>query len=180
MMFDIQQSVLIVIDIQGNLAHAMHDKERLLTNTQNLIQACQHLNIPILLTEQAPEKLGSTIQEVSQYLGNIRAIPKLSFSCYGEERFVEVLKATGRRQIIVCGIESHVCMCQTVSDLMDHEYPVQVVADAVSSRTRDNYLLGLDRMKSEGAVMTSTEMLLTELLRTAAHPKFRDILSLIK
>ena len=179
-MFSINNSVLLVIDVQGKLAHLMHDKDRLFKNIQGLIKAAHHLDIPVLCTEQVPHKIGPTISEIASQLKNEKFIVKISFSCCGEKQFVQQLKALKRKQIVICGIETHVCVYQTVADLVDMKYEIQVVADAVSSRTSENKELALTRIQSIGATLTSTEMIITELLKTSQHPKFKEILGLIR
>ncbi len=180
MMFDPENSVLVVVDIQGNLAQLMDDKDQLFSNTQILIQAAQSLDIPVIVTEQVPEKLGQTIPEIAYHVDTSTIVEKESFSCCGSFEFLQSLNSTDRDQVIICGIEAHVCVFQTVADLLEHQIPVQVVVDAVSSRTSENRAIGLERMKAIGATLTSTEMVLTELLRTSTHPKFKEILKLIK
>ena len=179
-MFLPSKSLLLIIDVQGNLAYRMHEKENLFKHLQALIQAAQILDIPIILTEQVPEKIGATVPEIRQHLKNISAIKKTSFSCWLSKDFKKQLKSFRRRQIIVAGIETHVCVYQTVHDLLKAKYDIQVVADAVSSRTFENKLLALNRIKFLGADLTSTEMMICELLRTSAHPKFKDVLKLMK
>lgn len=180
MMFSPGNSILIVIDVQGKLAYLVHDKEKIFKHIQALIQAANHLDIPVIYTEQVPEKIGGTIPEIKFYLNNHQPIRKASFSCAGEKTFWDELKKNRRSQLIVAGIETHVCVYQTVADLLGKRYPVQVVADAVSSRSLDDKAIALDRMKSLGAVLTSTEMIITELLKTSNHKKFKEILGLIK
>jgi nicotinamidase-related amidase len=158
----------------------MHDQEKLFLHVQGLIRACRILAVPVIVTEQAPDKIGATVPEIAQHLGGVKPIPKKSFSCFLCEPFAAELKSYKRKQVIVCGIESHVCVYQTTADLLDNGYSVSVAADAVSSRTAENRAFGLQRMAALGAVITCTEMILMELLRTSAHPKFKDILSLIK
>ncbi len=179
-MFSPEQSVLVVIDVQGKLAHLTYDKDKLFSNIQALIKVAKYLKIPILLTEQMPEKIGATVTEVASLLKNVKPIKKTSFSCCGQGEFITALRQEKRKEIIVCGIETHVCVYQTVFDLREQQYDVQVVVDAVSSRTAENKQIALDRMKTLGADLTCTEMLATELLRTAKHEKFKEILSLIK
>ena len=179
-MFSINDSLLLVIDVQGQLAYLMHEKEKLFKHMQALIQAAGHLNIPIIYTEQVPEKIGTTVPEITQYLSHLKPIKKKTFSCCGEDQFLKALKSFRRKQIIVCGIETHVCVYQTVSDLVNKKYQVQVVADAVSSRTYENKTLALERIKSLGVPITATEMIICELLKTSNHEKFKEILKLIK
>ncbi len=179
-MFTPENTVLLVIDVQGRLAYLMHEKEKIFKHIQALIQMARHLSIPIIYTEQVPEKIGVTIPEIKNSLQDHQPIIKKTFSCCGEPQFLKHLSSFKRKQIIVCGIETHVCVYQTVSDLLDKKYSIQVVLDAISSRTKENNDLAIDRMKMLGAVMTSTEMIATELLRTSAHPKFKEILNLIR
>jgi len=179
-MFTTDNAVLLVIDVQGELAQQMHDKATLFKNIQGLLKAADHLEIPIICTEQVPEKIGGTIADVTEFLNNSPIIIKASFSCAHSEEFIATLKAQCRKEIIICGIETHVCIYQTVSDLMDLKYKVQVIVDAVSSRTLENKAIALNRIQSLGGILSSTEMILTELLRTSTHKKFKNILNLMK
>lgn len=179
-MFSPEESVLLIVDVQGKLAQLMYRKEEMFLNLTRLIQAAQHLNIPVIYTEQVPEKLGPTIPAVAELLKKVNPIPKAGFSCLKEEKFARALKDLKRPSLIVAGIEAHICVYQTVVDLIGQEYGVQVVGDAVSSRTAENKQIGLERIRLAGAVLTSTEMILCELLKTARHPKFKEIVNLIK
>ncbi len=179
-MFTPEKSILLVIDIQGKLAYAMHDKNHLLKHTQALIKMAHFLGIPIVYTEQVPDKIGKTVPEIANELSGLKPFIKKTFSCCQEESFAKALKAFFRKEIIVCGIEAHVCVFQTVYDLLKMSFKVQVVADAVSSRSEFNKMIALNRMEQEGAVLTSVEMLATELLRTSEHKNFKEVLQLIK
>lgn len=178
--FSINNALLLVIDIQGNLAYAMHDKTTLFPKIQGAIKAARIMGIPIVYTEQAPEKIGKTIPEISALLGGVKYFSKKSFSCCGAKGFLNYLQKSGKRQIIIVGIETHVCVFQTVADLLLENYQVQVVADAISSRHERDKDIALRRIQEMGGVLTSVEMLVTELLRTAEHPKFKEILNLIR
>ncbi|PIO49158.1 MAG: hydrolase [[Chlorobium] sp. 445] len=173
-------TALIIIDVQGKLATLMHEKERLFQNLTRLIRGAQILEIPIVLTEQYPQGLGETVPEIKALMPDVQPIIKMSFSCCGEEAFLDAIEELDREQLLVAGIESHVCVYQTVADLLDAGYNVEVVADAVSSRTAENYKLGLSRMEDMGAWLTSTEMALFELLRVAGTPTFKEISKLVK
>lgn len=173
-------TALIIIDVQGKLATLMHEKERLFQNLTRLIRGAQILEIPIVLTEQYPQGLGETVPEIKALMPDVQPIIKMSFSCCGEEAFLDAIEELEREQLLVAGIESHVCVYQTVADLLDAGYNVEVVADAVSSRTAENYKLGLSRMDDMGAWLTSTEMALFELLRVAGTPTFKEISKLVK
>ncbi|MGA2782702.1 MAG: hydrolase [Smithella sp.] len=173
-------AVLIIIDIQGNLAQAMYDKENLFANSVKLIQGIKALNLPIIVTEQIPQKLGQTIPQIAAQLEGINPIAKETFSCWDDLNFIKQLKALSHKHIVIAGIECHVCVYQTALDLISNGCTVYLVADAVSSRTPENRQIGIDAMKSAGAHITSTEMVLFELLRTAADPKFKEIFKIVK
>lgn len=179
-MFSPEKSVLVVIDVQEKLTPLMQEKDALLKNIQILIQAAQGLDIPILWSEHVPEKIGATVESIQRLMPAQKPIVKKSFGCCGEKNFTKTLASFFRKQIIVTGVETHVCVYQTVAQLLDSSYKVQVVADAVSSRAASNKDIGLKKMQSLGAVITSTEMVLFELLKTAEHSQFRNILDLVR
>lgn len=179
-MLDIQKCCLVVVDVQGRLAQLMYDRQALFKNIQILIKAAKILEIPIIWCQQCPDALGPTVPEIEQLLTDTEPIDKASFSCCGIERFNEKLNGLGRRQILLCGIEAHVCIYQTAVDLLSKGCYVDVIADAVSSRTLENKQIGLERIRAERANITSVEMVLFELLGTAKHPRFKQIARLIK
>jgi len=179
-MLEIQNACLVVVDVQGKLAQLMFDKESLFKNIRILIQAASILEIPILWCQQVPEALGPTVPEIAELLAGEEPIDKACFSCCGDERFTAELNALGREQVVLCGIEAHICIYQTAMDLMEGGVDVTIVADAVSSRTEQNKETALDRLSAEGANISSVEMALFELLKTAKHPQFRDIARLVK
>jgi len=176
----IENCCLVVVDVQGKLAQLMYEKERLFKNIGILIQAAKILDIPILWCQQVPEALGPTVPEIAELLEGVEPVNKFAFSCCGDEQFNGRLQELGRKQVILCGIETHVCIYQTAADLLLREYEVEVVADAVSSRTAENRQIGLERMAVDGANLSSVEMLLFELLKDAKHPKFKQIARLVK
>jgi nicotinamidase-related amidase len=171
---------LVVVDVQGKLADLMHDKVTLFKNIRILIQSAKILGIPILWCQQAPAALGPTVPEIAELLGGCEPINKSSFSCCGCEEFNRKLEQLGRRQVLLCGIEAHVCVYQSAVDLIERDYEVDVIADAVSSRTLDNKQIGLNRMAEEGARISSTELALFEILKSADHPQFKQIAKLVK
>ena len=173
-------TVLLIVDIQSKLAHLMHEKEILYENVSKTIRGAQILDIPILLTEQYPEGLGPTIPEVAGLFADPEPISKISFSCCGEDRFMQALNALHPENILVAGIETHVCVYQTAAELVEKGYNVEVVSDAVSSRTAENAELGCEKIVGAGAELTSVEMVLFELLGDSKHPAFKDILKLVK
>jgi len=179
-MLAVESTVLVVIDVQEKLSRVIYQRETLVDNLQKLIKGVQVLEVPVLLTEQYPQGLGSTIQEVAPLLTNIHPLPKVSFSCCGDEVFLQKLEVVGRKQVLISGIESHVCVYQTVSDLINSGYEVHVVIDAISSRTKENREIGLKMMTQLGAKITSTEAVLFELLKVAEGDKFKSISRIVK
>jgi len=179
-MLDIQNCCLVVVDVQGKLAQLMHGKEILFKNIQILIKTAKILNIPILWCQQCPNVLGPTLPEIEQLLTDIEPIDKSAFSCCGDEQFNIKLNESKRQQVILCGIETHVCIYQTAADLLTKGFSVDLIADAVSSRTQENKQIAINRMAAEGVNISCTEMALFELLKTAEHPQFKQIAKLIK
>lgn len=171
---------LAVVDVQGKLAQIMHEKEILFKNIQILIKAANILNIPILWCQQCPESLGPTIPEIAELLSSIEPINKAFFSCCGDENFSKKLNNLDVNQVLICGIETHICIYQTAVDLLRKGFYVNIIADAVSSRFPENKKIALERIASEGGKISSVEMALFELLRTAKHPHFKEIARLIK
>jgi nicotinamidase-related amidase len=158
----------------------MHNKEALFENLKKIVKGAQVLGVPILWAEQNPDGLGPTIPEIAELLTDQNPVSKLSFSCCGNEQFMKNLEAVNRKNMVVVGIEAHVCVYQTAADLIDQQYDVQVVADAVASRTPENKQIGLEKCKDAGAGLTSTETVLFELLREARGDRFKDIIQLVK
>ncbi len=179
-MLKTNNTVLVLIDIQGKLASLMHDKETLYANVQTLIKGAQILGLPILWLEQYPKGLGPTIPEISELLQGQEPLAKTCFSAYGLEEFRQALGKTRRRQILLAGIETHICVYQTARDLLDSGFYVEAVADAVSSRTAQNNAIGLEKMLHCGAQITSVEMCLFELLQKAGRAQFKEIAALVK
>jgi len=173
-------AVLIMIDFQDKLAQAMVEKENLFAANVKLIKGFKTLNLPIMVTEQMPEKLGPTIPQLAEALDGVRPIAKETFGCWANAPFHDHLESLTRRHVVLTGIECHVCVYQTALDLMQNGYTVHLVADAVSSRTAENRDIGIEAIKSAGAQITSAEMVLFELLRTAADPKAKDIFKIVK
>jgi len=179
-MFTTDNTLFVLIDVQGNLAQAMYGKDELFSNLQKLVSGMRVLNVPVIWFEQVPERMGPTIPELATLLESEAPIAKASFSCCGVPDFEQRLERTGRKQVVIAGIEAHVCVYQTAVDLLDKGYSVEIVGDAVSSRVLSNKEAGLAKVKDKGAGLTSTEMILLELLRGADHPCFKEILKLIK
>lgn len=179
-MLTTDSALLLIVDVQGKLAQLMSNRETLFANLRRLVKAADVLELPILWAEQNPAGLGPTIEEVAQLLPDAQPISKMTFSCLGSPEFVAALEALGRKQVLLTGIETHICVYNTAADLLARDYEVQVVEDAVGSRIAGNREVGVRRMCAEGAVLTSTEMALFEMLQTAEHPRFRDIQAIVK
>lgn len=179
-MLNAADTVLVVIDVQGRLAQLIHDKETLFANVQRMIQGAQLLDVPILWAEQYPEKLGSTIDEIASLLVAQQPIPKMSFSCAGSPEFCEALQRLDRKQVLVTGMEAHVCVYQTAVDLVAQGYQVEVVEDAIGARIATNKGLAVRKMCAQGVGLSSTEMALFELMGDAGHPAFRQVQGLLK
>ncbi len=179
-MLNREDTALVVIDVQGKLAQLMYDKTNLFENLRRMVQGAQILEVPVLVTEQYPQGIGPTVAEIADLMPNLKPISKTSFSCCGDNAFNTALQPLSRRQILLTGIETHICVQQTAVDLISSGYAVQVVADAVSSRTLENKHIGLEKMRSAGAVITSTETALFELLKAAEGHQFKAVLNLVK
>ena len=179
-MLNTEQTLLLVIDVQGKLADLVWRSERLRDNVRILIEGMHILDVPVLATEQYPKGLGPTVEPIAGALRDATVIEKTSFSCCGEFNFEVKLNELHKTDIIVCGIETHVCVYQTARDLLNLGYNVHLVTDAVSSRTEDNWKLGIEKCKSLGAKMTGTEMALFEMLGKSGTEEFKAISKLVK
>ncbi len=179
-MLDTKKCCLVIVDVQGKLAELMDGKDTVLANIEILIKAAKALDLGIIWCQQYPKALGPTVPQIAELLTGNDPIDKFSFSCCGHDEFNDKLKELRPRQIILCGIEAHVCIYQTAADLLDTDYEVHVIADAISSRTPANKEIAIRRMDADGVIISSTEMTLFELLRTAKHEKFKELAKLIK
>jgi nicotinamidase-related amidase len=173
------RAALVVIDVQEAFRPVVLDFERVAANVGVLVQGARILGLPLLVTEQYPKGLGETVPEVARHLDGVERLEKTSFSAVGADGFPAAL-AEMRDQVLLCGIEAHVCVNQTAEDLLATGREVHVVRDAVTSRTPENRDLGVHKMEHSGAVVTSVETALFELLREAGTPEFKEIQSLVK
>jgi nicotinamidase-related amidase len=174
------KAALVVIDIQERLFPVMHEKEELLRHVVKLIKGAQVLEIPIILTEQYPRGLGPTLPEIRELLPDVRPIEKVVFNCCEEAAFCRALETLKRKQVLISGIEAHICVCQTAVALKRAGYEVQVVADGVSSRKNEDKLVALFKMGAAGINITTMEMALFELLKVARGDKFKQISNIVK
>ena len=174
------ETVAVVIDIQEKLLPHIHEGDIILQNSLKLIEGLQILSIPILVTQQYTKGLGDTVPSIIQKFVEFRYIEKVSFSCYDEEDFVEKVSALERPNIILCGIETHVCVLQTCIDLLLAGYIPVIVEDCVSSRKPNDKRVAIERMRQEGAQITTFESLLFELTRQAGNDAFKRISGIVK
>jgi nicotinamidase-related amidase len=175
-----RKTAIVLIDIQGKLAEIMQDSEQLFTNVEKLIKGANLLNIPIIWTEQLPDKLGTTTKRLASLLSNKKPIIKSEFSCVLNTDFLTYIEKEQFNHFLVCGIETHVCVYQTVKDLLELGHEVELIADAVSSRTKLNKEIGIEKMLSLGAQVTNVEMLLFEKQEIAEGDVFRELIKIIK
>jgi nicotinamidase-related amidase len=177
-----EQCALIVVDMQEKLLPPIWEKDRMVRNVQLLIRLAGILKIPALVTTQYAKGLGNTVPDIASLLPDSPPIDKLMFSCFGSDVFCSLLKRLRgqRTTILLCGMETHVCVMQTAMGALREGYLVHVASDAVSSRTESNWRIGLDRMRAAGAILSSAEMMIYELLRSSGTPAFRELLPYLK
>jgi len=177
-----EQCALIVVDMQEKLLPPIWEKARLVRNVQLLTHMARILNIPALVTVQNAKGLGNTLPEIASLLPGSSPIDKLTFSCFGSDVFCSLLKRLPgqRTTVLLCGMESHICVMQTALGALREGYLVHVASDGVSSRTELNWRVGLDRMRAAGAILSSTEMMIYELLRSSGAAEFRELLPYLK
>ena len=180
-LLNIENSLLLIIDIQEKLLRAQHNKDKIQKNSVILTKAANILGLPVIVSEQYPQGLGATIPEIKENLSeNTKYYEKKSFSCCTNAAFDVLIKETGKNQVIVCGMESHICVHQTTSELLSAGYEVYIVKDAISSRKEYEYKSGVERMIYSGAIPVCTEMALFELIKCSSHENFKQIQELIK
>jgi nicotinamidase-related amidase len=175
-MLDRGRAALVVVDVQEAFRPAVLDFDRVAAGAATLVRGARVLDLPVIVTQQYPKGLGATVPELTEHLAGIEPIDKVCFSAAAAEGF----DLQGRDQVLICGIESHVCVSQTAHDLLDRGVEVHVARDAVSSRTEENRELGLHKMEGAGAVVTSVETALFELLGAAGTDEFKQVQALVK
>lgn len=179
-LLDKNDSLLLIIDVQEKLVNAL-DKSIVVTRTATLAKAAQILGVPVIATQQYPKGLGLIVEAISKnFTPDTQIIDKTAFSAVKEEGFLDILKSFNKKQIVICGIETHVCVHQTAADLIAEGFEVYVVKDACASRNKYEFKQGIERMQSNGAKISCLEIVLFEWLRDAKHPNFREIQALIK
>jgi nicotinamidase-related amidase len=175
-----EDCALAVIDIQEKLLTQIFEKERVLRNAQLLIRLAEILSLPIIVSTQYEKGLGKTVDGISSMLPETKPLDKLEFGCFGNSEYCSAVGKLANRTTLLCGIESHICVTQTALGALNQGLNVHVAADAVSSRTELNWKLGLNRMQAAGAVLSSTEMMIYELLGRSGTPAFKEMLRHLK
>jgi len=173
-------SVAIIIDIQERLLPAINNNQVLQDNVYKLLKGLKLFNVPIITTQQYTKGLGETSTRLQELISNVKPIEKLSFSCYQEPSFKNEIAKTAKKIALIIGIEAHVCVLQTVIDLIENGYTAVVVSDCISSRTEENKSIALIRMQQEGAIITSYESLLFELCTKAGTEEFKALSAIVK
>lgn len=175
-----ETTLLVVIDVQGNLARVVAESEAVIKAVQQLVQGAGLLEIPVLLTAQVPEKIGHTIPEVAGLLPDQNDLPRVHFSIWQDTAMQQAIRNSGRRQVLLCGFEAHICLYQSSLDLLAEGFEVYMAADATSSRNPYNKAIALQELTNQGVHLTTVEMALFSLLRSAEHPAFKSVSRLIK
>ncbi|NWG27278.1 MAG: hydrolase [Ignavibacteriaceae bacterium] len=175
-----ESAALLIIDIQEKILPVISNHERVVEYTLKLIKGFKVMGLPVYYTEQYPKGLGPTAKIILEELGEIKAFNKMSFSCSGANDLFDEFKKKNLSQVVVCGIEAHVCVQQTVLDLIENGFQVNIAADAVSSRKEIDYRTALERMRQNGAEVTTTESILFELLNVCGTPQFKEVSKIVK
>lgn len=173
-------ALLLVVDYQQKLLAAFKKTDELVENCVKMVRFAKILKLPIIWTEQYPKGLGPTVEQVRTELSHLEPIEKLSFSCFGEPNFVDALSKHSATQLMVCGIETHICVEQAVLDGLEAGYQMHVVADACGSRKKHDHKTGLRKMERAGAVLTRAEMAMYEILERSDSEEFREVLKIVK
>lgn len=179
-LLDCADTVLLVVDVQDPLLNAIYERERVIDNTVRLIEAAKILDVPVLVTLQYAARFGGCTQAVADVLPHDTVVDKTTFSCMGGANFPQILEETTRRQVLICGVEAHVCVSQTAHDMLARGFSVHLAKDAVSSRTPENWITGVEKMRDSGCIITSTEMAIFELIQDASRVEFKKILPIVK
>ncbi len=179
-MLKTENALLIIIDIQGKLAEVVDQSEKHNAAAMKMIAGAQALELPILLTAQAPHKIGHTTEQVRELLPEQHEFARMGFSVYTSPEIVDTLKASGRKQMILCGFESHICIYQSALDLMEAGYEVYILVDAVSSRDPQNKSYILQELRAEGAHLINVETAFYAMMRDPNHPAFKQLSKLVR
>ena len=179
-LLDKEKTGLLIVDVQERLMPVMVGRQSVIDNIVKIIHLARLYKLPVILTEQYPKWLGSTLPEIAHSVPAFDPIKKMHFNCCEDDTFNERLESVGLKNIIVTGVEAHICIFQTCVSILDRGYTVHVPQDAVDSRTEDNLCVGLELMKKAGAVITSTETVIYQILKRAGTDEFKKMLKLIR
>ncbi len=174
-----KDTVLVVIDIQEKLLPAIKNKDEIEKNAKILLEMSKILDIPVIITEQYPKGLGKTIKEIKKFVNN-KPVEKITFDSFLNNEFEKTLKNTGRKNILLCGIETHICILQTALSGLKKGYNIHLICDATGSRDINNYKIAINRLLNAGAILTSTEIALFQLVKSSKTSAFKKLLQLIK
>lgn len=179
MLLNAEDSILLVVDLQPSFLGVIDRGEAVVDRCLFLAKAARTLGVPIFATEQNPSRMGATLPQLADLLTR-PALPKMAFSCFGAAGLDEAIRETGRETVILCGIETHICVTQTTGDLLSRELWPVLAADAISARSLQMHESGMARMIDHGASAAHSESIVYEWMRTAEHPAFRDVLQIVK
>ena len=179
-LFTQDHSLVLLVDYQERFVPVLHNSAETVKNIKLLLAGAKIYSVPTIATEQVPEKLGPTINELKECLGNAQIISKQTMSCCGQSEFLNELKSKNIKKVAVCGIEAHVCILQTCLDLVHHGFQVHLASDAISSRLPHNKGIAIEKMKSSGVIISSVETILFEIAYTAGTPEFKELQKLFK
>ncbi|GEK31216.1 hydrolase [Kurthia zopfii] len=177
---NIEQTAVVLIDVQGKLATIMNDSEHTVNNIEKLVKGAKVLDLPVLWLEQYPKGLGPTVPSIAAELGEQKPIEKVTFSAWKTDEFKNALIALNRKNILICGIEAHICVYQTAKDLNNAGFNVEVVTDAIDSRNEANKQLAIQRLMQDRIALTSVETALFELVEVASGDRFKQISKIVK
>ncbi len=175
-----ENTVLLIVDIQEKLAVVMRERDKVVKNNLHLIELAKMIDMPVMVTEQYPKGLGTTVTELREAIPSYRPVEKMTFDCCGQPTFLDELKEHRRKNVVLTGMETHICVLQTCIGLLGGGINVHLVQDAVCSRTKENWKTGVEFMRDAGAVVTSTETVLFQLLKVAGTEEFKKISKRIK
>ena len=172
-------TVFVLVDVQDAFEPVIYQFDKVVENSNKLLKGAEILGVKVIATEQYPQGLGKTVKEIYLPEG-VEPIPKVCFSCLGSKEFMTQLEKTKAKSVVLFGIEAHICLLKTALDALDKGFEVHMVEDAISSRTKENNRIGLERMRQAGAFIASTEMVLFQLMHEAGSDKFKEISKLVK
>lgn len=179
-LFDKNEVVAVCLDMQSSMINSIHKGDFMKDRAIRFFKSMRVLNVPILVTQQYTRGLGDTDADIKEAIGEFEYIDKTSFSCMGEPTFIEALEKTGRKKVVIAGMEAHICVLQTAMDLIDAGYEVYVLVDACSSRNKLDKKIGLERMRAEGIKIATYESVVFEMLQKAGSDEFKQISKIVK